>query len=170
MIRMVGAVLLTGGAAALGFGAVRRLEQRVQELSQLWAGLSLIRRELGWRLTPLPELLRRAAGETKGAVSDFFRLCSVGAGRLNGRPFRQIWQQGLECVSLRLEETDLEALEQVGSVLGRYDSENQQKALDQALERLAEQRRQAAEQRSRLGKVYGMLGLTSGIFLVILLI
>jgi len=170
MIRMVGAVLLTGGAAALGFGAVRRLERRVQELNQLWVGLSMIRRELGWQLTPLPELLRRAAGETKGAVSDFFRLCAVGAGRLNGRPFRQIWQQGLECVNLRLEEDDLEALEQLGGVLGRYDEEHQQKALEQALSRLEEQRRQAVDHRARLGRVYGMLGLTSGLFLVILLI
>jgi len=164
------AVLLTGGAAALGFGAVRRLERRVQELNQLWVGLSMIRRELGWQLTPLPELLRRAAGETKGAVSDFFRLCAVGAGRLNGRPFRQIWQQGLECVNLRLEEDDLEALEQLGGVLGRYDEEHQQKALEQALSRLEEQRRQAVDHRARLGRVYGMLGLTSGLFLVILLI
>ena len=170
MIRLIGAALLTGGGAALGFGAVRHLEQRVQDLDQLYVGLAVIKRELNWRMTPMPELLARAAKETKDRVSDFYRLCSVGAGHLNGRPFYRIWQQGLTSVQLRIEPEDRAVVEQLGGVLGRYDGENQRTALDEALTRLEEQRKCAVEQRSRLGKVYGTLGLTAGAFLVILLI
>ena len=170
MIRLVGAALLTGGATALGFGAVRHLDRRVQDLNQMSAGLAVIQREMAWRITPLPELLTRAAGETKGSVSDFFRLCSVGARHLNGRPFCRIWQQGLEAAELRIEPADREAVEQLGGILGRYDGESQQRALEQARARLEEQRKQAVDQRSRMGKVYGTLGMTAGVFLMILLI
>ena len=170
MIRLVGAALLTGGGAALGFGAVRHLERRVRDLDLLGAGLTVMRREIDLRLTPLPELLTLAAKETKEEVSDFFRLCSVGAKHLNGRAFRQIWRQGLESVRLRIEPEDLAVVEQLGGVLGRYDGANQRQALDEALARLNEQRKLAADQRNRLGKVYGALGLTAGVFLVILLI
>ena len=44
MIRLVGAVLLSGGAAALGFGAVRHLERRVRDLNMLSAGLAVMKR------------------------------------------------------------------------------------------------------------------------------
>ena len=43
-------------------------------------------------------------------------------------------------------------------------------ALEQALKRLEGQQQYAVSQRARLGKLYGMLGVTAGIFLVILLI
>ena len=170
MIRLVGAALLTAGGAALGFGAVRHLERRVRDLNLLSVGLAVMRRELDHRMTALPELLALAAKETKHEVSDFFRLCSVGASHLNGRAFRDIWKQGLELVHLHMEAEDLAVVERLGSVLGRYDGENQRQALDEARDRLDEQRKLASEQRNRLGKVYGTLGLTAGAFLVILLI
>ena len=170
MIRLVGAVLLSAGAAALGFGAVRHLERRVRDLNMLSAGLAVMKRELSWKLASLPELLTRAAQETKGEVSDFFRLCSIGARHLNGRPFRQIWEQGMESVRLRVEPEDMAVLRQVGGVLGRYDGENQRQALEEAVSRLDERRRAAADRRNRMGRVYGTLGLTAGAFLVILFI
>ena len=130
MIRLIGAVLLSGGAATLGFSAVKRLEQRVNVLNQLVAGLSVIRRELEWRLTPLPELLSRASGDTTDRVSDFFRLCSVGAMHLNGRSFQTVWKQGLEGAGLRLDPEDMAVVERLGGVLGRFDGGRQGQVLD----------------------------------------
>ena len=170
MIRLVGAVLLTGGGAALGYGAVRNLKRRVFDLEQIMLGLRVIKRELDWRMAPLPELLQRASKETLGQASDFFRLCSIGAGQLNGRPFRQIWKIGLESVKFRVEEADLNVVEQLGGVLGRYDGEKQSYALEEALKKMEACCDDAVKQRNRLGKVYGMLGLTAGTFLMILLL
>ena len=170
MIRMVGAVLLAGGSTALGFGAVRHLEGRVRDLRELVAGLEVMERELGWQMVSLPELLERAAQGTGGHAETFFRLCAQGASHLNGRSFRQIWSQGEEASGLRLERTDRLLLEQLGTVLGRYDGDSQRKALAAAVERLEEQRVQAQQQRQRLGRVYGMLGMAAGALLIILLI
>jgi len=89
---------------------------------------------------------------------------------MNGETVCQIWQQGLEAAQLRLEAVDLTVVEQVGSVLGRYDGDSQRQALEQALMRMEELQKQAVEQRARLGKVYGTLGLTAGAFLMILLV
>ncbi len=72
---------------------------------------------------------------------------------------------------MRLEQEDMDLLEQLGSVLGRYDVGTASgKALEIAGARLESQRAAAAAQRVRLGRVYGVLGLTAGLFLVILLI
>lgn len=170
MIRLMGAVLLTAGCGALGLGAVGRLEGRVRDLRELSAGLDALRRELSCRLAPLPEALGEAAGESRGRAAAFFRFCAQGAERPQGVPFQQIWREGLEQCSLRLAREDRAALEQLGPVLGRYDGDSQREALDQAVSALARRQAQAAEDRRRLGRVYGVLGVTAGLFLTILLI
>lgn len=169
MIRLLGAALLACGSAALGFGAVGRLDGRVDDLRGLMSGVELMERELGWNLSPLPQQLRRAAGETQGRPAQFFSLCAQGAEHLNGRPFHQVWREAAEACQMRLERTDLELLEGLGGVLGRYDGDSQRRALSAAAQRLEEQLAQAVEQRGRLGRVYGVLGLTAGAFLMILL-
>ena len=170
MIRMVGAVLLTTGSTLLGLCAVRHMDRRVEDLRQLIMGLETITRELDYRLAPLPELLERAAEETGGRVARFFRLSAQGASHLNGRSFHTVWRQAAEAAQMRLEQSDMALLEQLGGVLGRYDGESQHRALAAAVSRLEEQHTQAAEQCRRQGRVYSVLGLTAGAFLMILLI
>ena len=76
----------------------------------------------------------------------------------------------MESVRLQIEPEDLAVLQQVGGVLGRYDGEHQRQALEEAIVRMDERRRAAADRRNRMGRVYGTLGLTAGAFLVILFI
>ena len=51
----ISAVLVTAGCGALGLGAVHCLDGRVRDLGELAAGLDTLQRELGWRLSPLPQ-------------------------------------------------------------------------------------------------------------------
>lgn len=170
MIRLIGSVLLAGGSAALGFGAVRRLDGRVRDLRGLEAGVEILQRELGWRLAPLPDALVRTAEGTAGRAAQFFQSCAQEALYLNGRSFQQIWRETAESSKMRLEREDMELLEQLGAVLGRYDGDSQRQALEAAGARLAQRRAGAVEQRGRLGKVYSVLGISAGLLLVILLI
>lgn len=170
MIRLVGAVLLAGGSVILGACAVKHLNSRVNDLDQLLIGLETMERELDYRLAPLPELLRQGGAQSSGKTAQFFNLCAQGAEHLNGRTFQDIWCQVLEAAQLRLERRDVEILEQLGGVLGRYDGESQNQALRATIQRLEEQRSAAAAQSQRLGRVYSVLSLTAGGFLMILLI
>lgn len=170
MIRLMGAALVIAGCAAVSFGAVRRLDGRVKDLEELTAGLETLQRELCWRLTPLPEAMKEAAGETHGRAAVLFDWCARETRSLDGRTFQQIWQDGLERCPLVLNEEDRAALERLGSVLGRYDADGQRQAIDGAVDSLNHRKAQAAEDRNRLGRVYGVLGMTVGLFLVILLI
>ncbi len=55
-------------------------------------------------------------------------------------------------------------------MLGRYDGDSQRQALERVLAELSRRRERAEEDRRRLGRVYGVLGVTAGLFLAILLI
>jgi len=63
MLKLIGALLLAGGAGALGCSAAAQLSRRVAVLRALLGALEGMEREIAFRLTPMPELLERAAGE-----------------------------------------------------------------------------------------------------------
>lgn len=170
MIRAAGACLLIAGCGTLGLGAVGRLDGRVRDLRELSAGLEILQRELGWRLSPLPGALEAAAAGVHGRAARFFTFCAQGAGTLDGAPFRSLWQKGLEQCPLMLDREDRALVEQLGPVLGRYDGDSQRQAVEGVVLGLARRREQAEAERQRLGRVYGVLGVTAGLFLTILLI
>ena len=170
MIRFLGAALLITGCGGIGLSAVNRLDRRVRDLRELSAGLEILQRELGWRLAPLPKALEAAAGGAHERAARFFAFCAQGSKQLAGTPFRMLWSKGLEQCPLRLNREDRALLEQLGPVLGRYDGDSQRQAVENVLTGLSRQQTQAEDDRRRLGRVYGVLGLTAGLFLTLVLI
>ena len=170
MIRLLGAALIIVGCGGLGLSAVSRLDSRVRDLRELSAGLEILQRELGWRLSPLPDALEAAAGGTHERAAGFYAFCAQGARQLAGASFRTLWSRGLEQCPLRLSREDRALLEQLGPILGRYDGDSQRQAVENVLAGLSRQRAQAEDDRKRLGRVYGVLGLTAGLFLALVLI
>ena len=170
MIRFLGAALLMAGCGGLGLSAVNRLDSRVRDQRELSAGLEILQRELGWRLAPLPEAMETAAGGTHGRAAQFFAYCARESRQLAGAPFRTRWSRGLEQCPLRLSQEDRALLEQLGPILGRYDGDSQRQAVENVLAGLSRQQAQAEDDRRRLGRVYGVLGLTAGLFLALALI
>lgn len=170
MMRFLGIVLLSGGVTLFGICGSQRLRRREKELRGIIAGLEVVKLELSHYLMPLPEMLKRAAEDTSGEVSAFFRRCADESARMNSGPFRQIWKQTLEESRLSLQQTDLRVLGQLGGILGRYDAEEQISVLGRVLDQLEELRHQAGEQSARLGKLYTVLGVTVGVLIIIIMV
>lgn len=72
MLKLIGALLLAGGAGALGCSAAAQLSRRVAVLRALLGALEGMEREIAFRLTPMPELLERAAAESPPPVCTLF--------------------------------------------------------------------------------------------------
>lgn len=170
MIHLMGAVLVTAGCGALGLGAVHCLDGRVRDLGELAAGLDTLQRELGWRLSPLPQGLETAARAVHGPAAEFFAQCAQKIRGPGEQTFQEIWREGLSAGRLRLAKEDRALLERLGPVLGRYDGDSQRGALEETAAGLRSLQGTAADDRRRLGRVYGVLGTTVGLLLAILLI
>lgn len=170
MLRLAGALLLAGGMAALGFAATGRLRRRVNTLTALAGALELMTRELSFRLTPMPELLEHLAGKAAPPVDLLFLHCREGLKDLGEVSLGQIWREGLRLAPLGLGQQDLEVLDGLGDVLGRYDGEGQLAALEQVRGELERILAGAREERDRLGRVYQAVGAAAGAALVILLL
>lgn len=170
MIRLVGAALVTAGCGALGLAGTARLDGRVRDLGELAAGLDALQRELGWRLAPLPDGLETAAESVRGPAEQFFTGCARGAGLPDGRAFQEVWREELDAAPLRLRPEDRVLVERLGPVLGRYDGDSQRRALEDAAAGLRALQETASDDRRRLGRVYGVLGVSAGLLLAIFLL
>ena len=168
-MRILGALLLAGGSAALGFRAASRLAVRCRAQRAMLGALEQLERELGFRLASMPELLAAAAGRAAPPAQDFLRQCLAGLDELGEKSMAQIWDEALPAAG-DLGETAFTVLRSLGAVLGRFDGEAQRESLASARGELALCLEQAEEERRRMGRVYGALGVTAGAFLSILLL
>ena len=72
-IKWVGAALILAGCGGFGFSLAAAYRREIRILHQLLELLDFMECELQYRLTPLPELCRKAAGHITGAVKAVFR-------------------------------------------------------------------------------------------------
>ena len=171
MLRLVGALLLTSGAAGLGLCAAGQLGDRVRSLRSLVGGLEILRRELSFRRTAMPELMERTARQSSEPARYLFARCRDHLEELGERSFGQIWARAVEAEpELLLTREEGAVLAELGQVLGRYDADGQIAALERAEEGLKACLTRAEEDRRRLGRVYTALGVGSGAMLAILLL
>lgn len=168
MLRLAGAVLLTGGGAALGLCAAARLTGRVRAIGALLEALEDLERELSFRLASMPELLSRAA-RARPPAGEFFRACLAGLEQLGEKSLEEIWDEALPAAG-DLGEHPADILRSLGGVLGRYDGERQRESISAACLALRRCLAEAEAERKRLGKVYGALGTVAGALLAILLL
>lgn len=169
MMRLIGAVLVAAGGAWLGLQAAETLHRRVREVRQMAQGLAWLESELELNAPPLAELLAQGSRRSRGPARVLFQDCARGLERLDEEEFSHLWRRLVE------ERTELgpegqAVLIPLGDTLGRYETERQRACLSAAsrqLEELAGRLERESRGRSR---VYEALGLSGGVFLVILLL
>lgn len=71
-IKWIGSIFVLFSCGGFGFGIAHGYRQRERQLQQLLMTLEMMASELEYRLTPLPELARKASRETSGVLRDVF--------------------------------------------------------------------------------------------------
>lgn len=170
MIRVAGICCLLLASWALGSSAARSTYLRVKHNHLLIAALEEMERELQHRSPPLPQLLSILAHSAAEPLAAFFRRCAEGITRLDGETFAQLWSDSIQQTPLSLPPEELLIWAELGQILGRYDRIQQCEAIRQARDRLLNCLTEAEEQYKKCSKLYHVLGLTAGCFLVILLL
>lgn len=167
--RWIGAILIVAACSGCGFSiaAGKRKEERL--LLQLLQILQLMESELRYRLTPLPDLCRMAAGEAKGTLRVVF---------LN--LYRELSWQKLpdagSCMSAAIQRTgDISGrvrrlLVQLGQTLGRFDLEGQLHGIQAVGKRCEESLESIRKNRDERLRSYQTLGICGGAALAIILI
>lgn len=165
--KWIGAIFIIAGCGGFGYSlaaAYRRQERLLRQLIQV---LQSMRWELGYRLTPLPELCRQAGNGTSGVLRDVFRNLA-----------RELdWQASPDvygCMRAALKRSqDLpqnvrRILGQLGHSLGRFDLQGQLQGLEAVQTACEGELSLLRKDRDSRLRSYQTLGLCAGAALAIL--
>ena len=167
--KWIGAIFVLVSCSGFGFGIAHGYRQRERLLHQLLNALEMMASELEYRLTPLPELSRRAAGDTCGVLRDVFSNLA-----------RELdWQAEPDagsCMRAAIEKCpDLPAclrrpLRLLGQSLGRFDLPGQLQGLEAVQDACRREIARLEQNREARLRSYQTVGLCAGAALVILFV
>ena len=162
----LGVLLVWGGCGLVGLHACAALRRRVRFLEEMALALTVMERELLLNRRPLPELLEQMSQTTERNVGMLFARCRSKLEQ--GNSFTDVWRETLENSGLK--EGDKALLGTLSVWLGRYEAKGQAEALARLRTDWDEHIRLTRRQAMGQGRIYGVLGLTAGGFLSLLLL
>jgi stage III sporulation protein AB len=171
MLKLIGAILICGGAAAIGLSLSGRLALRIRVLNSIINALDLMHAEICQFLTPIGELMESLKNTSDAPLSRLFAECVSGMNRSPDVPFAIIWSKAVRGADyLELNSNEKQILIDMGCALGRYDADEQGRCIAHARRTLEGRLCSAEAEKQKAGKLYGGLGIICGIALVIVFI
>lgn len=168
-IKLLGAILVIAGCGGFGFRMAALHNRDERTLRELVGILDYIECELQYRLTPLPDLCRQGAAQSRGVLREIF----IG---LTQELEDQISPNVEECVCTVLKRVKgippsaALMLDMLGRSLGRFDVEGQLRALEAVRREARLCLEQLSHNKDAKIRSYQTLGLCAGAALAILFV
>ncbi len=170
--KVLGALMVFVSCLAIGWYTAERIRMRTQELRELERALLLLKGDIRYAKTALPEAIGKLARYHEGSFTEFFRSVSEAMLEYSGISLTEIWRgQARELLKkTSLNAGDRELVAGLGDVLGVTDAMLQQNTLDLAIVRIREEIEAASEKEKEKVYLCRALGVLGGLFLTILLL
>lgn len=170
--KVVGIGFILVAAIGCGSSYSRRLRLRLEQIRQLQQLVLLLKGDIQFQCSTLPEAFERCGRQIPGICGDWFTETGQRFNAMEGIGFQELWEEQLRKL---YETTELTAvhigdLRRFGNQLSYPDKETQLGAMHLYSQRLKEQEECLTREvpaKMRLGTTLGVLG---GIFVIILLI
>ncbi|HEX3077522.1 MAG TPA: stage III sporulation protein AB [Lachnospiraceae bacterium] len=171
-IKMLGAILIILSSCGIGFYFSTVLKDRIEDLKELDKIIRILRGDIRYANTPIPEAVEALAYRTEGYYKQFLLTVSDELNKLEGKTLKEIWQK---CVDMELKETSLSKkdkmlLTRFGENLGYLDKEMQLNTIDLYITQIQGELDDAIDNVKEKVRLYNMLGVMGGIFITIVLI
>ncbi len=168
MSKVVGALLVGFGCSYLGFMQALVLK-KAERLTAEWIQVvEYMKREITDKHITLTDILNTVKKSPWVNVGLFAEKLLERLKTHDMERFREIWRTSLEDANISAELVEI--ILPLGAVLGQYEATKQGEALEYTLQLLKERKQWQGLEHARLSKVYGAIGVTSGLFWVILLL
>ena len=169
MIKIIGATLVLLGAGGFGLSKALLFYHQFHQLREFLGAVEILKCELNYTLSPLPVLCERTAERTRGACSRFFRIYAEKLDKIGARS-RAAAAAMEETKGLSLPPDGKMAVLELLSSLGRYDLDGENRLLQLTGQRLRSALERLEKDKKPMARGYAVLGVTTGIALVILFI
>ena len=167
-IKLTGALLIIAGCGGYGIMLARNHRREVNALHELVLVLDRMICELEYRLTPLPELCRFGAEQSKGPVSAFFLSLANAMDEQVSADVSMCTITALKQVSGMPTQAAAQ-LQAMGQTMGRFDLSGQLTSLEQCKQSCLGQLEVLEHRQTERLRSYQTLGFCAGAALAILL-
>lgn len=170
--KVVGCILIILSSTLMGFYCSSELKSRINDMRELRKLIVLLRGDIRYGSTPLPEAISAIARRHEGNFKGFFTTVSVRLNERSGDTFSQIWKDAAEkeLITTSLSKKDKNHLIQLGENLGYLDKEMQLNTLDLFLNQMEEEIQEVTKTAKEKAYLYNTLGIMAGIFVSIILV
>lgn len=167
-LKLIGAILILVGCGGYGIMMAMNHRREVAALHQLVQVMEAMICELEYRLTPLPELCRFGAQQTKGPLKAFFQSLAKAMDEQVSPDVGVCTIAALK-ITAGLPSFASSQLQAMGQTLGRFDLTGQLTCLERCKQSCMGQLEVMEHQQSQRLRSYQTLGFCAGAALAILL-
>jgi stage III sporulation protein AB len=170
--KIIGCILVIASSTGMGFYFSSELKRRVQDLKEFKKIIVLLRGDIRYSNSPLPEAISSIARRHQGVYQAFFTGVSTKLHELSGLTFSDIWKSEVEqnLTNTSLSKKDKVSLIQFGDNLGYLDKEMQMNTLDLYLTQLEDEIAELSRSVKEKSYLFNSLGITAGIFITIIML
>ncbi len=170
--KVVGCILIILSSTLMGFYFGNELKYRINDMRELRKLIVLLRGDIRYGSTPLPEAISSIARRHEGGFKGFFMKVSERLSEHSGETFSKVWKEAVEkeLLGTSLNKKDKSQLIQFGENLGYLDKEMQMNTLDLFLEQMEEEIQELSKTAKEKTYLYNTLGIMAGIFISIIMI
>lgn len=172
MQRVTGAVLILIATGGAGYVYCRELRRYLGKMLYLRYVMSLIKGEIAYSHAPLPEVFGAVAGRVKEPYRTWLVQTAAELEKRSEYSFARMWNRSVEkhlrVLELKQEHSIL--AKEPGTFLGTLEKDTLDSTFQMYLNRMdleIEKLREGLAAKTRIG---GCLGVTSGIFLIVILL
>lgn len=171
-IKILGCILIITSSAGMGFFFSGEIKTRIAELQELKKLIFLLRGDIRYANTPLPEAVQAMAIRHDGKYKRFLTGIAKKLNELGGVSFCSIWKNAVEkdLEKTSLSKKDLEGLARLGENLGYLDKAMQINTLDLYISQLEEEIVDISRNVKEKSYLYNSLGILGGIFITLIML
>ncbi|MBA4687207.1 MAG: stage III sporulation protein AB [Candidatus Galacturonibacter soehngenii] len=172
MLKLFGSILIVMATTGIGYTTGRDLKIRLDNLRYIKKLMLMLRGEIKYLKAPLGEAFFNVAKRAKEPFDLFFNKIALEIEMLECESFYAIWCKHIdhELSKVKLSNKDCQTLKRVGEHLGYMDKEMQLGMIDLYVEQLEEEIKLTKESIDEKIRVYHCLGVTIGLFAVLIII
>ncbi len=172
IMKIIGCSLIILSTTGIGFYFSIDMKSRMEDLKEWKKLICLLRGDIRYANTPLPEAINSAGRRHEGNFHAFFNTVGTQLQELVGETLAAIWKSAAEkelsCTSLN--KKDKIQLIRFGENLGYLDKDMQMNSFELYLTQLDEEITELSRTIKGKAYLYNSLGIMAGVFITIIMI
>lgn len=171
-MRFIGCGLIIGASTGMGYLFGAEIRRRLEDLKAAKTIAILLRGDIRYAQTALPEALENVSKRHEGRLAPFFKRVSTDLKEFSGLTLSEIWNRAIkeELSKTSMNKKDKECLKELGEQLGYLDKDMQMNHIDWYITQVEEDMREITLDAKDKIRLYRSLGLLFGIFITIIVL